>query len=229
MATLISAVAQVKFGVTAGLNLSTMSQNEASKRSSYDAKSRFGPRFGAVAQVATSEKTLIRGGLIYSKKGYRNHYKDAFGNQSSEVNIDVAISYLEIPVTGVYRFGKFEFHAGPYVAIGLHGKYDYSLTETDWTNDTETFTKKWTVGFTRDLTWADRGPEPESDKYYFKPLDLGINAGIGYDVGSGLINLTYTRGLLNVYPDNMLFGNDQKMSNTVVNASFTYFFGRQKS
>lgn len=93
--------------------------------------------------------------------------------------------YLDIPILAAYKFNisdntKFVINAGPYLAFGLGGKYNY-----------------------------DEGEDPKIFKDYedekgWKRFDLGIQYGIGLEIGDHyLVNLTGQNGFISPvdYPD----------------------------
>jgi hypothetical protein len=108
--------AQVKFGVTAGLNVSTLSAN---KEVSFKHKAGF--QAGAVVDWAVADKVSIVPELLFTQRGakYKNISKSS-----------VKLNYLQIPVNVAYKFdvglgSQIFVFAGPYLGCALSGSKKY--------------------------------------------------------------------------------------------------------
>jgi hypothetical protein len=108
--------AQVKFGPTAGLNLSTATVKVGGTK--MDTKSIVGFNIGLISEFNLTGNLFLQPALLFSTKG----------TKVTEVEFESTITpiYIEIPVNVVYKFGsesvKFFLNAGPYIAYGIGGK-----------------------------------------------------------------------------------------------------------
>lgn len=115
------------FGVKAGINLATLSGYE-------DSNLQLGLNAGVSLDYAFSQKEdwFILTGLEYVTKGTKLDeitLIDPLG-KSSEVELSYNLGYLQLPLHVGYRSegSKLIFHAGPYVAYGISGKFKASTT-----------------------------------------------------------------------------------------------------
>lgn len=221
-----AANAQISIGVTGGINLADVSQDFADREDEIETKFRLAPRIGFVADYGISDQLSLRSGILYSSKGYAmdlDAYED-FGFGTVDGYSRFIVNYLEIPVTAVYKVSNFEITAGPYVAFGLSGKMDYDV-EFTFDGDTETEAGSEKVEFTNEVDASSN-----DDKIHIRGLDAGLTFGLGYDLGIGTVNAFYSKGLVNLTPeeadDPEFDPADEKVTNSVLGISFTYFFGR---
>lgn len=152
-----------------------------------DTKALPGFNLGVGMDYGFSENWSLQSGLMISSKGYKYDYKNEYYNESCKVRP----IYLDIPILAAYKFNisdntKFVINAGPYLAFGLGGKYNY-----------------------------DEGEDPKIFKDYedekgWKRFDLGIQYGIGLEIGEHyLVNLTGQNGFITPYDLRM----DTKVTN----------------
>ena len=110
--------AQIKFGLKAGLNLSTMTLKGLGI--SIDPKTLVGFNVGVVSEITLSGNLCLQPAVLYSAKGSK------FSVMSEEFQISP--SFIEIPVNVVYKFDlgvvKLFLNAGPYAAYGIGGKVE---------------------------------------------------------------------------------------------------------
>ena len=116
------AMGQVKFGVTAGVNMASWSGSDAS-----DTKGLTGFAFGGF--VATPGDGLgFRGEALYSMKGATVTFLGT--------DISMKYDYLEFPLLGKYTFAtpgniKPSFYAGPYLGFLLSSKAEANGNSAD--------------------------------------------------------------------------------------------------
>lgn len=213
--------AQVKFGVTGGVNLANVSTDFVDAEDAPDGSIKIGPRIGVTADYDVTDIFTLRSGLLYSSKGYRVNEEISFFGITSSVESTFAVNYLEIPITGVYKAGDFEIMAGPYVAFGIGGKFESEVTVAGVTESEE-----FDIDFTNEVDAST-----EENAFPVKGLDVGLTLGAGYNVGPGVVNLFYSMGLSNLTPDVSTDLDpefdpaDESVKNSVIGISFTYFFG----
>ena len=108
----------VRFGIRAGLNLSTLSLVEDNH--TYTTDSRAAWHVGAIVDIPLMQSLYVQSGLYFMNKG---------GKETEEEDYKVTYSpmYLEIPVLASYRYdfgstAQLQIHVGPYFAYGVGGK-----------------------------------------------------------------------------------------------------------
>ena len=110
----ISANAQMKFDVKAGLNLAN--QKYTYEGSSVSPDSKIGIHLGAIGEMDFSENFTFQPGLLFSMKGCK---------ASDE---KLALNYIDIPLNFLYKVDagdmKIFGQAGPYLGYALSGKVE---------------------------------------------------------------------------------------------------------
>lgn len=160
----LAGYSQVRWDVQLGMNFSNMTKAD-------DAKMLPGFKVGLGMDYAFTDNWSFQSGLMFASKGFK--YKDN-GWKST-----VRPIYLDIPLLATYKVNitddvKFVIDAGPYLAVGLGGKY-----KDDDNDDWKVFDK---------------------DGEDWKRFDLGIQWGIGVELSEHyLINLTGQNGFITPY------------------------------
>lgn len=120
------------------------------------------------------------------------------------------ISYLELPVHLAYAFGgdtKIIIGAGPYVAYGLSGKNEYTISTSAGT-----------------VTSAKEDIQFGSGASEIKRMDLGASGMAGILLQNGfMVKVNYGLGLTNLYSANT---NGASYKQKYLGASVVYFFKR---
>lgn len=157
-----------------------------------------GFQFGLLGEIG-SEMLALEIGALYSQKGYSF---DESVPIFQDVEGTVTINYLEIPINGKVKFGsenaKLHVAVGPYVGFALNGKTEI---ESALGNAEE------------DLSFGD----DEDDD--FKPLDYGLNFGVGAEFSRIQIGATYGLGLANL---NTSDDDDDSFKNNVIQIHVGY-------
>lgn len=191
----ISLQGQVKFGPKVGVNLSTMTLK--SSGISFDPSMQVGFHVGVISEISVTDNLVLQPGIFYSTKGSK--FKVSYSQLSYEASI--APSYVDIPVNVLYYFGsgktKISLFAGPYLAYGISGKSE---------ND----------GETSDISFGN------TDNNDMKPLDFGLNIGVGVNLNGLVISAQYGLGLANLVPSST---SDGEMKNRVIGISLAYLLG----
>jgi hypothetical protein len=201
VATTLTTYAQVSFGVKAGYSSSTISadDNDGSSRLS-------GFHAGVIADLSLAESFSLQPQLLYSAKGVK--FKDVDINEN-ETKVSFKLNYLELPVNFLYKpqvgAGKLFVGAGPYLALGIGGKFEDVKVKFDG--------KK-----AADLDETD-------DKIHAKALDAGANFLAGYELKNGLLfSINYSLGLTNFSPD----GDKSKNSYLGISVGYLLKSGKKK-
>ena len=187
--------AQVKFGPKVGMNLSTMTLKSSGL--SFDPKMLVGFHAGLVSEIGLTDNLKLQPGILYSSKGSK--YEITLFEESFDFTM--APAFIEVPVNLMYSFGpgdtKFNVFAGPYFAYGIGGK-----SKSD--------------GESEDISF---GTSEDDD---MKPLDIGVNFGVGVNIKGFLISAQYGLGLTNLSTEDT---GDTEIKNQVIGISVGYLFG----
>jgi len=209
----LNSFSQMRYGIKVGANFANINHNFANPDFELPTKIRLAYNIGAIIEYPLSEIITLQSGLQLTSKGYSSNF--LFKRYS--------ITYLEVPINVAYKIRDFRIIVGPYIAFGISGK----------TKLRGTLVYKGTV--VKDVDIKFKGTLNESDFNpsitYIKGLDYGLSFGIGYNIGPMMINAGYGLGLANLTPDIEVAGFEfyakaWKKSNSVLNLSVSYFFGK---
>lgn len=222
--------AQIKFGVTAGLNVANVSQDFKESDWEDATNMKLGFKIGAAVEYGLSDALAIQSGLMFSQKGYKYDLEDGLEAGESVDGYDkYTLNYFEIPIHVAYKISGLNIFAGPYLAYAIGGKnsYDYTYTYDGVADDPDKgdITIKSFMG---DVKEGDLGEKEDA----MSALDFGLDFGLGYEVGPILVKAQYSLGLGNITPgyessdpEFTFDRKDYKVSNRVISLSATYFFG----
>ena len=176
--------AQMKTGYRFGVNMTTMSIK--SSGNNIETELPVGIHFGGNYEISLSKKFAIQTGLLFSSKG--TDYK------INKVYYSISPSYIEIPVNGVYYFGrrktKLAIFAGPYFSSAFGG---YKIDQNGA------------------FKYLSLGPHENND---LKCLDAGLNFGANLQIKGLIFSVQYGIGLRNISPKN-----EFEMRNKVIGIS----------
>jgi len=196
---------QVKFGVKAGVNLSTMLDKDSIQTYSDDYKIKPGFNLGATGTFLISESFAIESGLVFSSKGYKM--------EESGSEIGVSLYYFEVPLNLLYKLDLSSFslivHSGPYFGIGTRATAksdEYIFTDN---NGNEVNKKNLNLG--------------KSKSDFAKQLDYGVNAGVGVEFEPVTFCIQYGFGLANLSNN---LENENELKNRVLSISIAYNIGQ---
>jgi len=190
---------EIKYGVKAGLNLSTLTGDVAY----YDVKSKAGFHVGGFVEFKITDKFSVQPELLYSAQGAKLRYSsvDEFSSTIDKQNIK--LGYLNIPVMAKYYVIKgLSIEAGPQVGFLLSAKneFNYSSYITE--------------------QYSSTGEEDIKDD--LKSIDFGFNFGAGYEFTENIfVQARYNLGLTSVFED---ADGDFDPKNGVLQLSFGYKF-----
>lgn len=181
--------AQLRWDVKAGMSVANMSHADK------DAK--FGYTVGLGADYAFSEMLSLQTGVNFTSKGMREVDVEDDRGYYEKSTFKVFSHYAELPILAAVKFRviddfKVVLNAGPYFAVGIGGKEEYS--NTAFTND----------DYSLDLF---------GDNRKMNRFDVGLQYGVGFEIDNHfLVNLTGQAGFITPYkhPYNMLYGDDGK-------------------
>ena len=160
----LAGYSQLRWDAQFGMNFSNMTKLDESKALP-------GFKLGIGMDYAFTDSWSFQSGLMFASKGFKVK-EDGWKATQRPI-------YLDIPLLAAYKFNitddiKFVIDAGPYLAIGLGGKYKDD-DDDDW------------------KVFDDEGSN-------WKRFDLGIQWGIGVELGEHyLVNFTGQNGFITPY------------------------------
>lgn len=195
-------------GIKAGFNLSDMNMydDDDSYNDDFDMKPGF--HAGFIVDVPLNSFLTFQSGLMFTTKGV----KQTESGDGFDYKFNLNLQYLDIPLTikashelssSLKMFGT----VGPYVGVGILGKFKSELTIGKETEKDE-----------EDVEWGS--DEVEDD---FKRLDMGAVFGVGVEINSLILGVTYNLGLMNISPYQ---DNGSTLRNNVLQFSVGYLLGR---
>ena len=182
------------FGVKAGLNLSNLVLKHNDETLTNSMKPGF--HIGPTAEIPINEMFSFEPAVLLSTKGYKY----------SEPGYDESINllYIDVPLTGkaTYDVGGVKIYGafGPYVGVGLTGKYK--------TSDSPDYTLKW-------------GKAADDDLERF---NYGLVFGAGVEFNAFQLGISYELGLANMAPSD---AEGEKIHDRVLGISLGYWFGKE--
>ncbi len=188
--------AQISVSIKAGLNLAKVITDDDNAP-----EPKIIPSFqtGVVLEFGITETIAIQSGVFLQGKGYQT--EDKILGQTIKSKADVL--YLQIPAHILYKGNGFFVGVGPYAGVALSGKY-----RTEILGKKETRAIK--IGDTND--------------HDVTPLDFGLGAQVGLNIGDMRIGAGYDLGLSNLVPK-LSFSRDKlKISSSVINFFVAYLF-----
>lgn len=158
-----------KIGIKGGFNLSTLTTD-----GNDDKNFRPGFHVGVFNKMAITDAFAIQPELLYTTKGVKYAYDNAFAEGDSKFTLN----YIELPLKLVYNLSSdFELQLGPYVGYLLNAN-----VETD----------------TEVLDAWDIASEDDIDRDQFKNFDFGLSFGLGFDFDPLVVGFNYNLGITQV-------------------------------
>jgi hypothetical protein len=201
---------QVKFALTGGGNLSTLSYASPSlalNGIAVSTSSIVGFNIGAAADIPVGAFS-IQPALLFTTKGYKITENVTDDEGSSTVSGTATLNYIELPLNIFYNLpvgktGKIFFGGGPYIAYGVGGTFHSDNTNT---------------------STSVKFGNGEDDN--FGNLDFGISVSGGFRFSSGLFfSVGHDLGLSNI--ETKAEAQDDpgsNMKNRSAHLSIGYFF-----
>jgi hypothetical protein len=194
-----STQAQMTFGVKAGLNMANASVNFGGEKLTSDGIMGF--HVGGILEMELTKEVYFQPGLLISQKGY----------ELSDFDASMKPIFIEIPLNIGFRYhqkredwGIFA-QAGPFIGYGVAGK-----TEVGGESESIKF-------------GSDEGDGITTESDDLKPLDFGINAGLGFEYNNLFATLTYGLGFANLTPGG---DGDNGVKFNTIGISLGYKFGK---
>ena len=201
---------EFKVGVKAGFNASNVTNLPSLTLPGSTDNSNFylpGFQVGIMAQYLLTPQFGIESGLYYSQMGFKQEYSFSGGKVSLSANP----SYLQLPVTILYKFevgpGLFLYpQAGGYLGYGLVGK--------------RKFTNKSNIS----IPGINLETLVEGDYFneHTNRFDAGLTFGLNIQYSKVVIGVGYDLGLLKVNKESI--ANMKDLKNANVKVTLGYFF-----
>ena len=196
--------AQVKFGITTGLNISSFSES-GSDAEVYNYIA--GLQGGLVVDFNITENFSVIPEILFSQLGAYQLYEEE-RNSKNTYSYYWILNYLQVPLNFAYKINvgsshKFTLFAGPYAGYLLSAQYKVE-SDIDGAKKTE----------------KEEDIKIGSGENEVKALDFGINAGIGFQFGNGIfIKTQYNLGL-----NNLSNNSNSTLKNKNVAITIGYYF-----
>jgi hypothetical protein len=210
--------AQIRFGARAGFNLSNM---KVSKDWLGPETKKINPAFhiGGIVEYGINKFLGLESGLLISGKGIKSEYEYSYGSFTITNTTRISPLYLEVPFDAVGKLDlgavKVLFFTGPYIGIGIGGKYKSKYSASGLPSGTTLPS----LGFDDKSVDIKFGKKDNSD---MKRTDFGLNIGTGIEIKGFLLRAQFDIGLSNLDPEGSSL---YDMKNRVFGISFGYMFG----
>jgi hypothetical protein len=170
-------------------------------------KMKFAFHIGGVVDLPLTEALSVEGSLLFSLKGVRS--VEESGEFTYILNGNLFYFNLPVVIKYTHDLGNIRLYglAGPYMALGIGGKYK-DIVEYDGDRDTDTEAVEW-------------GNDSENDD--LKRPDAGLHIGAGVRLGVIQAGLFYELGLANI---SSYTGNGYKIKNRAFGITGSYYFGK---
>lgn len=178
--------------------------NAASARygeSTYPVKGRAGVEAGLQGEAGFGHFAL-QPALLFSQKGFGPTLEDEYElGDHKTTTAAYRLNYLTLPLNVAYALqadGRgLQVFAGPYVGLLVGGRYT-----TTTTHDPAVNAQPDTHG-AGSVVARNAGPASgaANGPFYSRPVDAGLQFGVGYRLGHALLHVGYSRGLRNVAAD----------------------------
>jgi hypothetical protein len=186
-----SSLGKPSFGIYGGINFQNINGNDDSGTKLSNS---LVPRFtvGINGQIPIAPSFYFQAGLRFISKGTKGpvEYNDNAGTRT--ITREIVMNYLEIPLDLVFKpmlgNGNMILGFGPYIGYSFSGKAKF--TGSSAPADTK-------------IQFEKTVPSNESNNLiYFKPLDVGADFFVGYELNNGIsIILNSQLGLININSD----------------------------
>lgn len=192
------------FGIKLGPSLSGFSSHGTTPREITSSRIA-----GIFARIKTTDRLYFQPELIHTIVGGKNEigeseYIDKEGRYTNKMRRKIKLEYIAMPLMLKYEVAKgLMVEAGPQIGLNVGAKY-----------------KEGELGFFG-LGYVDEYSENISR--YIKPIDVGINLGIGYELKSKFsFDLRLNLGLTNILEEP--YKDIEKIKNNTVSFTLGYHF-----
>jgi len=210
----LASFSQTRFGITVGGNVSNL-EYSGTLADNFESDYKSGLQAGLIIDLALTEQLSVMPEFLFSQKGY----SDGFEIGSITTTNTFNLNYLTIPVNlGL----KLSIGSDKYLVPFVGAYAGYALSGT------------WKTKVVNELLNSENVTDGElsigdDDTDAFKPLDYGINVGIGFQTSHLLFRLHYDLGLANIEGEGMAtflqaWDADNAASTRNISLSVSYLF-----
>lgn len=196
----MSSFAQLRLALAGGPHFSSITEKnsipgwESKYKPGYSNRNGFNVGVMADIPLGTNNRLFLQPGIFYMTKGrkYAQVY-DTTAAQTDSLSMKHSFfpNYIDVPLNLTYKLplgkkNKFFLSAGPYIGFFYTGK---QITETRLVGSNNS------VKFKKDEVPIEAG----NAIYKVKTIDYGLNARVGFELGSFLVTGYMSQGLNNFY------------------------------
>jgi len=163
---------EVKFGVKVGVNVASISGDDAENE-----EGRTSFHIGGVTEIMISENFSIQPELMYSSQGYSFASSETFGGDTYDYEETGKLDYINLPIMAKYYVAEgFSLEAGPQIGFLMSAKLEsYDSEDGSYSDDI---------------------------KELLKDIDFGLGVGLGFKMDNGLnFAARYNIGLSSISED----------------------------
>jgi hypothetical protein len=205
-----TAIAQVRIGAEAGINISKYKHGFHDSYYEHTSETKTGLRLGAIADITLGRHFALQPGVFYSVRGGSLRSSSYMG--WSERNITV--QHLDIPLMLFYNFkagpGRLMIGVGPQLSIALKARHHQAYAIEDEGLDT---TATIEIG---------------QGAYKMDRLDIAASAALAYQLDMGFfLKVGYIRGLRNYAGLDNYLTHSMDLQNRAVTMTIGYIIGRR--
>jgi len=190
ISSVLPAWSQWRFGIVGGVNLGSIA-TKWTLAENPEIHPRFGYSLGLGTEIDFSNHFALLADFNLVSKNYSID-PDYYGEET--VGFDrYNILYLDLPIRISYMYKNVRFFAGPFIDYCLSGTNKFNLRYADSTIDAGNYKiisgREFNIG---DIAYGE---------IPFNYLDGGFLFGIGYRCEQYCLDLSYSWGLVNMYPN----------------------------
>lgn len=202
---------RTSFGIRAGINFTNINGKDINDNNlENDILTSY--HVGINAEIPLAPQFYFQPGLLFTQKGAKNNV-DFTGET---VTSTIALSYIELPLNLLFKpllgTGHLLLGFGPYVALGIGGKYSLDVNGNEISED---------VKFQNTVSQND-----PNNVMYIRPVDAGANLLFGYEFSNKIsFQVNAQLGLTKINPEYEGISNDKTSAkNTGFGLSAGYRF-----
>lgn len=192
-----TAVAQNRWGIMSGANLSTSKGHPSGLWSGFDSKWRAGGYVGGLYDIQLSDSWYIQPQLIFSYEVDRTNYLTR-ERAAEDLDVSTGMYSLTLPVLASFKVNlskswALRINAGPYVQYAMFGR-ERTLFTAD--SKKQSYTSSWDMSFWKRFIFGLKGGVSVERKHWIFSVDckyslmrhslnheghgLSLSAGVGY-------------------------------------------------
>ena len=222
-----SAMAQLSFGLRAGINQSDIFTGGDKPYDNQAIFKKFGFQIGGVAEYAIDDNWSIQPSVILTTQGSRLRVNTGeqliallpITKAKIKGKSSVSLTYIQIPVNVQYKIGDLMgggmwIKTGPYFGYAIGGKLKYDMTITySGYGSSKPYTES--EKYEKELTFGNGAD------YNYKQTDFGWYIGIDAGDNKSRLGVGINFGLKNI-------SNVSTARNFCIPVTFTYMFGKKE-